>query len=152
MSAHKTTFRGHRIAAIAVVPVALAAAAFATPETSASPREPASAYQEPLVPDDWPDEGSGYPGYADQPSPTGTVSNHGSGLDATSVALGALGGIALGGAGLGITLASDAATTRRCRQHDSAHRPDGPCGYLGTARRRILARWTPTDESPGHTE
>jgi hypothetical protein len=54
------------------------------------------------VPDGWPDEGTGYPGYADQSSPTGTGSNQG--LDTTSVALGALGGIALGGAGLGITL------------------------------------------------
>jgi hypothetical protein len=140
MSAPKRTFRGHRIAAIAVVPVALAAAAFVTLETSASPREPSSAYPEPLVPhdwleerrgypgyadqssptglvpDDWPDEGSGYPGFADLPSPTGTVSNQGSGLDTTSVALGALGGIALGGAGLGITLAVQ-------RRHDHASLP-----------------------------
>jgi hypothetical protein len=103
---NKTTSRGHvnhRISAIAVLPVAFAAAALATVEASASPWEPDSAYQPAQVQTDgWPDEGSGYPGYADESSPTGTGSNQG--LDTTSVALGALGGIALGGAGLGITL------------------------------------------------
>ena len=126
---NKTTSRGHvhhRISAIAVLPVAFAAAALATVQASASPWEPDSAYQpaqvqtdgwpdegsgypgygdpSPMgtVPDDWPDEGKGYPGYADQSSPTGTGSNQG--LETTSVALGALGGIALGGAALGITL------------------------------------------------
>jgi len=131
MSEHsiKTTFRrigNHRASAFAVLPVAFAAAALGTLEASASPWEADSAYQpaqvqtdgwpdegsgypgygdpSPMntVPNDWPDEGSGYPGYADQPSPTGTGANQR--LDTTSVALGAMGGIALGGAGLGITL------------------------------------------------
>lgn len=126
---NKTALRGHanhRIPAIAVLPVAFAAAALGTIEASASQWEPGSAYPpahvqtdgwpdegtgypgygdpSPVgtVPDDWPDESTGYPGYADQSSPAGTASNQG--LDTTSVALGALGGIALGGAGLGITL------------------------------------------------
>ena len=113
----------HTTSAIVVVPFAFAAAAFATPAASASWSEPDSAYQSAQIqPDDWPDEGTGYPGYGDQSS-TGTVPNQGppnypqydpayevrrveqrSGLDTTSVALGALGGIALGGAALGITL------------------------------------------------
>ena len=136
-----TTFRGirnHRTSAFAVLPVALAAAALGTIEASASPWEPDSAYQpaqvqtddwpdegsgypgygnpSPMatVPSDWPDEGKGYPGYADQSSTTGTGSNQG--LDTTSVALGALGGIALGGAGLGITLLVQ-------RRHDHATLP-----------------------------
>jgi hypothetical protein len=126
---NKTTSRGHvnhRISAIAVLPIAVAAAALATVQASASPWELDSANQPAqvqmdhwpnegpgypayggptppvTVPDDWPDEGKGYPGYADQPSPTGTVPDQG--LETTSVALGALGGIALGGAALGITL------------------------------------------------
>jgi hypothetical protein len=113
----------HRTSAIAVVPFAFAAAAFATPEASASRWEPDSAYQSAQIQrDDGPDEGTGYPGYGDQSS-TGTVPNQGppnyprydpayevrpveqrNALDTTSVALGALGGIALGGAALGITL------------------------------------------------
>jgi hypothetical protein len=126
---NKTTFPGrviHKMSVIAVLPVAFAAATLATVEASASPSEPDSAYQpaqveadgwldegtgypgyvdpSPVdtVPGDLPDEGTGYPGYADQPSPTSTVPNRG--LDTTSVALGALGGIALGAAGLGMTL------------------------------------------------
>jgi hypothetical protein len=127
MSALGNKTINHRISAIAVLPIAVAAAAFATVQASASPWEPDSANQpaqvqtddwpdegrgypgyadQPsptaLVPDDWPDEGKGYPGYADQPSPTGAVP--GRGLETTSVALGALGGIAIGGAALGITL------------------------------------------------
>jgi hypothetical protein len=128
---NKATSRGHvihRISAIAAVPVAIAAAALATVEASASPWAPDSAYQHaqvqtdgwpdegtgypgygdpsPMgtVPDDWPDEGKGYPGYADESSPTGAGSHQGNGLDTSSVALGAMGGIALGGAALGITL------------------------------------------------
>jgi hypothetical protein len=124
-----TIFRGirnHSTSAFAVLPVALTAAVLGTLEASASPWEPESADQPaqvqtddwpdegsgypgygdalPMgtVPSDWPDEGTGYPGYADQPSPTGTGSDRG--LDTTSVTLGALGGIALGGAGLGVTL------------------------------------------------
>jgi hypothetical protein len=58
----------------------------------------------------WPDEGTGYPGFADQPSPTSTEPNQG--LDPTSVALGALAGIALGGAGLGVAL-----VVKRRRDH-----------------------------------
>jgi hypothetical protein len=124
-----TTFRGirnHRSSAFAALPVAFAAATLGTLVASASPWEPDSANQpaqvqtddwpdegsgypgygdsSPMetVPSDWPDEGTGYPGYADQQSPTGTGSSQG--LDTTSVTLGALGGIALGGAGLGVTL------------------------------------------------
>ena len=70
---------------------------------------------------DWPDEGSGYPGYGDESSsrtaPDQRPPNYPAydqdlirpveqrnGLDTTSVALGAVGGMALGGAALGITL------------------------------------------------
>jgi hypothetical protein len=118
----------HRISAIAVLPVAICAAALATVEASASPWDPDFQYRpaqvqsvcwpdegsgypgygdpSPMgtVQDDWPDEGKGYPGYADGLSPTGAASYRGNGLHTSSVALGALGGIALGGAGLGITL------------------------------------------------
>jgi hypothetical protein len=95
----------HRISAIAAVPVAIAAAVLATVEASASPWAPDSTYQHAQVQTDgWPDEGQGYPGYADEPSPTGAGSHQGDGLDTSSVALGAMGGIALGGAALGITL------------------------------------------------
>ncbi|TCO51535.1 hypothetical protein EV646_101526 [Kribbella antiqua] len=93
--------RSHHVAAAFAV---LAFAAVAAPEASAVPVDPDRGSQSsPLVPYDWPDEGSGYPGYGDQPAPT--VSTQGSALDATSVALGALGGIAFGAAALGITLA-----------------------------------------------
>jgi hypothetical protein len=74
--------------------------------------------------DDWPDEGTGYPGYGDQSSPKAAVPNAGgavtqrNGLDTTSVALGALAGIALGGAGLGITL-----VVQRRRDHAALPTP-----------------------------
>ena len=125
---NKTTSRRQvhqRISAIAMLPVALAAAALATVEASASPWEAAAQQPVQVAQDTWPDEGSGYPGYGD-PSPVDTVRtdwpDEGTGfpaygdqslprsigssreLDTTSVALGALGGIALGGVGLGITL------------------------------------------------
>jgi hypothetical protein len=100
MSEHRSH---HAAAAIAVLPFAFAV--IAAPEASAWEPDPdAGSQTSPLVPYDWPDEGKGYPGYADQARPTGTVSKQRSPLDATSVALGALGGIALGGAALGITL------------------------------------------------
>ena len=47
------------------------------------------------------------------------VPQHGDGLEATSVALGALGGIALAGAGLGITL-----DIQRRRDHAALHPAD----------------------------
>jgi hypothetical protein len=109
MSEHRSH---HAVAAIAVLPFALAV--LAAPEASASPAPDPGSQNSPLVPPDWPDEGTGYPGYADQPSASGPVSNHGSGLDVTSIALGAMGGIALGGAGLGITL-----VVQRRREHAS---------------------------------
>jgi len=56
----------------------------------------------PVVTYGWPDEGTGYAGYADQSSQTSTEPSQG--LDTTSVALGVLGSIALGGAGLAIAL------------------------------------------------
>jgi hypothetical protein len=100
---------------IAVVPLAFAAVMVAASEASADPRQPVAAYQDPFVPDDWPDEGTGYPGYADQSSSTGIATSQGSGLDTTSVALGVLGGIAFSGAGLGISLA-----VQRRRDHVTA--------------------------------
>lgn len=103
---NKTTSRRHvhhRISVIAVLPVAFAAATLATVEATASPWAPESTYQPAQVQTDgWPDEGTGYPGYGDQSSARSTGASRG--LDTTSVALGALGGIALGGAGLGIAL------------------------------------------------
>ncbi|TCO35610.1 hypothetical protein EV652_101494 [Kribbella steppae] len=89
----------HRITAIAVIPFAFAFAT-AAPAT-ASPWDPTPTPQQ-VEP--WPDEGSGYPGYADQQVPAETV-NQVTALHATSVALGAIGGITLAGAALGITLA-----------------------------------------------
>jgi hypothetical protein len=64
--------------------------------------EPTSSVPTPIPgpPDPNPDPGEGTAG----------------GLDATSVALGALGGIALGGAGLGVTLA-----VQRRRDHTALH-------------------------------
>jgi hypothetical protein len=101
MSEHRSH---HAAAAVAVLPFVFAV--LSAPEASARLWEPdAGSQTSPVVPFDWPDEGTGYPGYADPLSPIGTVSNQRSALDVTSIALGALGGIALGGAGLGITLA-----------------------------------------------
>ena len=120
------TIRNHRTSAFAVVPITLAAAALGMLETQLSPWDPDTRHRPaqvqtgrlagrrhrlprlrrpavPLVPPDWPDEARGYPGYADQVSSTSTESHQR--LDTTSVALGALGGITLGGAGLGLTLA-----------------------------------------------
>jgi hypothetical protein len=123
MSAHRSHYAAAGIAVLAF-------AGLAAPQASASPWEPDPGSQtSPLVPSDWPDEGMGYPGYADEPfdwpdegkgwpgyadQPTGVVSTQRSALDVTSVALGALGGIALGGAGLGISLA-----VQRRRDHAS---------------------------------
>jgi hypothetical protein len=112
MAAHRTTI--HRYSALAVLPLAFAAVALSggpTASASVSPRDPGAMYRPASAwLDDWPDEGTGYPGYGDRPSPTAFVPSTGgpvtqrNGLDTTSVALGALAGIALGGAGLGITL------------------------------------------------
>ena len=110
-----TTFRGRRLAAVAAVPLVLAVAGFAVPGDGASLTEPVPTYQRTLVPDDWPDEGSGYPGFADPPAARSTVPSRGNSLEATSVAVGAMGGIALGAAGLGIGLA-----VQRRRDHASA--------------------------------
>lgn len=124
------------LSAIAVLAVGFATAALATAEASAGPVDPDPAYQSAQSqPDVWPDEGSGYPGYGDQSSPMGSVTSQappnytsydpqynvgpveqGDGLDVPSVALGALGGIALGGAGLGITLG-----VQRRRDHATLH-------------------------------
>jgi hypothetical protein len=104
----------HRITAIAVIPFAFAFAT-AAPAT-ASPWDPQPTPQQQVEP--WPDEGSGYPGYADQttpgPAPVQSV-NQAAALHATSIALGAIGGITLGGAALGITLA-----VQRRRDHQLA--------------------------------
>jgi hypothetical protein len=91
----------HRIMAIAAIPFAFAFAT-AAPAT-ASPWDPPPT--QPQV-EPWPDEGVGWPGYADQPAqPPAESVNQATALETTSVALGALGGITLGGAALGITLA-----------------------------------------------
>ncbi|TDW92279.1 hypothetical protein EV647_4115 [Kribbella sp. VKM Ac-2566] len=131
--------RNHRTSAFAVLAVAFAAGTLGTLEASASPREPDSTrqpaqsqdgwpdegsgypgYGDPsptnLVPDDWPDERTGYPEYADQAPATGARSTPG--LDATSIALGAMGGIALGGAALGTTLVVQ-------RRRDNITQPTG---------------------------
>jgi hypothetical protein len=108
------TFRRRWLVAIATVPLAAAAAGFAASEASARPTEPAPTYQEPLVPDGWPDEGSGYPGFVGETAPTGAASSPGTALDAPSVAVGALGGIALGATGLAVGLA-----VQRRRDHAS---------------------------------
>jgi hypothetical protein len=129
MSAHRTTHRttNHRYSALAVLPLAFAAIAVSAAPTAAasvSPRDPGSMYRPATWLDDWPDEGTGYPGYGDQSSLTAYVPSTGSsgtqrsGLDTTSVALGALAGIALGGAGLGITL-----VVQRRRDHAALPTP-----------------------------
>jgi hypothetical protein len=98
-----------RFSAIAVFPIACAfvtaapaAAAWATADREPAP-EPVRTQQV----DDWPDEGSGYPGYADDSgpalAPAASVDQE-NGLQVTSVVVGALGGIGLGGAALGVTL------------------------------------------------
>ena len=80
----------------------------------------ASSMQEPYVPPETsatvPNPGPpNYPDYAPQ-DPISPAAEPTSGLDTTSVALGALGGIALGGAGLGITLG-----VQRRRDHSAPH-------------------------------
>jgi hypothetical protein len=105
----KTTFRGHRLAA---VPLVLTFAGFAVPADGPSPAEPVPTYQTSLVPNDWPDEGRGYPGYTDPPKTT--VATRGTSLEPTSVAAGALAGIALSATGLGLGLA-----VQRRRDHTS---------------------------------
>ncbi|WP_433167554.1 hypothetical protein [Kribbella sp. CA-247076] len=88
----------HRITAIAVIPFALGVA-------TAGPAMAAEWQQRPMhQPVDWPDEGSGYPGSADAKPPAVETVNQATALHPTSIALGALGGITLGGAALGITL------------------------------------------------
>jgi hypothetical protein len=104
----------HRITAIAVIPFAFAFAT-AAPATAQDPWDPAPS-QSQVEP--WPDEGKGYPGYADQQAPAQAPAesiNQATALEATSVVLGALGGITLGGAALGITLA-----VQRRRDHHLA--------------------------------
>ena len=123
----RTTRR--RYSAIAVLPLAFAAVAAPAATASVIPRDPGSMYRPAevvpsswpdegsgypgygdapaqVVPSSWPDEGSGYPGYADQPAAGSQyrVVTQRDRFDTTSIALGALGGIALGGAGLGIAL------------------------------------------------
>ncbi|MFG1815461.1 hypothetical protein ACGFIF_16950 [Kribbella sp. NPDC049174] len=78
----------------------LAVLGAATPANAGVPPEPTWSVPEPL------------PG---PPEPSIPVQPSG-GLDANSVALGALGGIALGGAGLGITLG-----VQRRRDHSALH-------------------------------
>ncbi|MFI7067527.1 hypothetical protein ACIBL3_41485 [Kribbella sp. NPDC050124] len=85
------------VAAIALVPFTFA---FADVPEVVIPRDP----QPTNMVEPWPDEGVGYPGYADSAAPPAESINQASALDTTSVVLGALGGIALGGAALGITL------------------------------------------------
>jgi hypothetical protein len=118
-----TTLR--KTSAFAAVPITLAAAlgmldTQLSPWDTETPHHPAQiqtdiwpdegtgypgyAIQPPqLVPADWPDESGGYPIYPDPVPPTTTKSHQT--LDTTSVALGALAGIALGGAALTLTLA-----------------------------------------------
>ncbi|MEU4295302.1 hypothetical protein AB0E63_44380 [Kribbella sp. NPDC026596] len=104
----------HRITAIAVIPFAFTFAFATVGPATASPGDPQPTQQ--VTP--WPDEGSGYPGYADPPAPLAPVEpvNQGTALDTTSIALGALGGIALGGAALGIALG-----VQRHRDHSAPH-------------------------------
>lgn len=96
------------IAAIALVPFTFG---FADVPEVVIPRDP----QPTTVVEPWPDEGVGWPGYADTPAavPAQPI-NQASALHTTSIALGALGGIALGGAALGVTL-----TIQRRRDHTS---------------------------------
>ncbi|WP_406055320.1 hypothetical protein [Kribbella sp. NBC_00889] len=101
----------HRSMAIAVVlfGVALGTAAPAT----ATPWQPNQTQTQQADP--WPDEGTGYPGYADPtpaPAPLDSVDRT-TALDTNSVALGALGGISLGAVALGVTLV----VLRRRDQH-----------------------------------
>jgi hypothetical protein len=127
----------HRIMAIAAIPFAFAFAT-AAPAT-ASPWDPPPAQpqvepwpdegsgwpgyaDQPAPPqpqvESWPDEGSGWPGYADQPAPAQPPAesiNQATALHTTSIALGALGGITLAGAALGITLA-----VQRHRDHTTS--------------------------------
>jgi hypothetical protein len=101
-----------RMTAVAVIPFAFAMAT-AAPATAAPWDEPTPQQTEP-----WPDEGSGYPGYGDQSAPASADEvNQATALDTTSVVLGALGGIAIGGVALGTTL-----VVQRRRDHaTSAH-------------------------------
>jgi hypothetical protein len=93
----------HHITAIAVASFAVAVTTGAS--AAAGPWDPEDGRhvdQQQIEP--WPDEGSGYPGYADPaPQPVESVGPTTT-LDSTSVALGAMGGIALGGAALAVTL------------------------------------------------
>jgi hypothetical protein len=101
----RTTRR--RYSAIAVLPLVFTAVAAPAATASVIPRDPGSMYRPAeVVPSSWPDEGSGYPGYADQPAAGSQyrVVTQRDWFDTTSIALGALGGIALGGAGLGVAL------------------------------------------------
>jgi hypothetical protein len=96
----------HLIKAIAVVPFAFGLA-IAAPAAEATVTRTPDPQPTGLRVDQWPDEGSGYPGYADQVTPPGsqpTDVNQASALHITSIALGGLGGIALSGAALGFTL------------------------------------------------
>jgi len=92
----------HAGTAIAVSALALSAGALGATNAVATHPAENGTLPVPVAPYGQPDERTGYPGYADRSSPTSTEPNQG--LDTTSVAVGALGGIALGGAGLGIAL------------------------------------------------
>ncbi|MET9273649.1 hypothetical protein [Kribbella sp. NPDC003557] len=90
----------HAHTAIAVSALALATVSLGATNAAATHPGENGVLPGPAVPYDWPNEGTGYPGYADQPSPSSTEPNQG--LDTTSVALGTLAGLALSGVGLGI--------------------------------------------------
>ena len=89
----RTTRR--RYSAIAVLPLAIAAAGAPAATASVVPRDPGSMYRPAeVVPSSWPDEESGYPEYADQPVAGSQyrVVTQRDRFDTTSIALGALGG------------------------------------------------------------
>ncbi|MEU4295186.1 hypothetical protein AB0E63_43790 [Kribbella sp. NPDC026596] len=92
--------------------ILLALMATAAPATASSMQDP---YVPPEPPATVPNPGPPtYPNYDPQYEVSPVEQD--SGLDTTSVALGALGGIALGGAGLGITLG-----VQRRRDHAAPH-------------------------------
>jgi hypothetical protein len=106
MSAHAVnhTFQTRRkgLAAVAVggAGICLAVMATASPATANEMPEPGRAETSMTVPESGPPN---YPTY-DPQYEVSPAAEHKSGLDTTSIALGALGGIAFGGAGLGIIL------------------------------------------------
>jgi hypothetical protein len=92
----------HRSAAIAAIPLVIAFGTAAPAVASPWVPDQEQTYQV----DPWPDEGVGYPGYAEPtpaPAPVAAVDQT-SALDTDSVVVGALGGISLGAVALGVTL------------------------------------------------